>query len=120
MEECMPRLRAPRIPVAGLAAAVLIGVGGIGAVKATKLQDGPCPGTDASALPISYAQAQSLALAHTPGTVWEMKLDCEQGRTAYEVTVEPQAGGRQVELYLDATTGTVLKVETDGRRFGGR
>ena len=116
----MPRIRLPRILAAVLAAALLVGVGGVIAVKATKHQEGPCPGTDVSALPISYAQAQSLALAHTPGTVWEMKLDCENGRTAYEVTVAAQAGGRPVEVELDATTGTVLKVETDSRPFGGR
>jgi uncharacterized membrane protein YkoI len=68
---------------------------------------------DANALSISYEQAQSIAVGQVPGAVHEIKLECEHGRTIYKVELLPQAGGRQVEIEIDATSGAVLKVETD-------
>jgi uncharacterized membrane protein YkoI len=73
-------------------------------------RDEPCPGAPAQ---LSLEQAQSIALAQVPGTVRESKLDCEDGRTIYEFDVQPQDGGRQMEIEIDATTGAIIKVEVD-------
>ena len=108
----MRRTRFQRLLGAALAATLLLG--GASAMGATTVAaSAPCQGVDANALPISYEQAQSIALAQVPGAVHEIKLECENGRTIYEVEVQPQAGGRQMEIEIDATSGAVLKVEPD-------
>ncbi len=85
----MRRMISPRVLGAVLAATLLIG--GAGAIVAMSAQasDGPCQGVDATTLPGSNEQAQGIALAQVPGVVREIKLDCEDGRTIYEVDVQP-------------------------------
>jgi len=109
----MLRTLSPR--ALGITLAALLLLGGAGARLTTRAiaSDGPCPGVDANALPVSNEQAQSIAQAQIPGTVREIKLECEDGRTIYEVELQPQAGGREMEVEIDATSGVVLKVEED-------
>jgi uncharacterized membrane protein YkoI len=108
------RLTNPRLILgAVLAAIVVIGGAGTMALMTANASDGPCQGVDAATLPISNEQAQSIAVAQVAGAVREIKLDCENSRTIYEVEVQPQAGGRQMEIEIDATSGAVLKVEAD-------
>jgi uncharacterized membrane protein YkoI len=108
----MRRIR-PRLLAILLASAVLVVAAGALVARAAHHGDGPCPGTDANALPVTLAQAQSIALAQVAGAVWEIKLDCENQRTIYEMEVQPQAGGRQMKVEIDAVTGTQHKVEAD-------
>jgi uncharacterized membrane protein YkoI len=108
----MRRMR-PRLLGILLASGVLVVAAGALVARAAHHDDGPCPGTDANTLPITLAQAQSIALAQVAGAVWELKLDCENGRTTYEMEVQPQAGGRQMKVEIDAATGSVLKIEAD-------
>jgi len=109
----MRRMPSSRVLGTVLTAALLAAGVPAPAARTAYASDGPCPGVDANALPISYEQAQSIAVAQVPGAVREIKLECEHGRTLYKVEIQPQAGGRQMELEIDAASGAVLKVEAD-------
>ena len=64
----------------------------------------------ASAPAISALRAITIALAAVPGSsVVEVDLDTERGRTVWEVLVRAP----NVELYIDAATGEILKQEAD-------
>jgi Peptidase propeptide and YPEB domain len=58
-------------------------------------------------------QARAAALAAYPGTVLETELDRYSGRAAYEIKVQPQAGGPAIDVHVDASTGTVLGTGED-------
>ncbi len=57
---------------------------------------------------ITQEQARDAALAAVPGTVLEIELENEGGRTFYEVEIQPRAGGQPVEVRVDPSTGAVL------------
>ena len=50
-------------------------------------------------------------MASVPGTVQASRLNRERGQVAYEVTVQPVAGGRAMDVQVDATNGSVQKSE---------
>lgn len=52
--------------------------------------------------------AMATALAVTPGTIEEVELDWESGRLVWEVEIIT-AGGFEVEVDIDATTGRVIR-----------
>jgi hypothetical protein len=65
-------------------------------------------------------QARAAALAHLGGgTVLEVELENERGRTAYEVEVR-QANGQVVEVQVDSTSGAVLGSDVDDNDGPGR
>ena len=58
--------------------------------------------------------ARSLVLARIPGaTIVEFQRDTDDGRTVYEG--ESVLDGREYEFEIDATTGEIIKWETDNR-----
>ncbi len=61
---------------------------------------------------VTAADAIGIALGNTPGQVIELDLDTERGAVVWELLVRADAGGR-FEIYVDATSGAVVKVERD-------
>ena len=61
---------------------------------------------------VTADEAIAIAQAVVPGTVLEVELDVERGRTVYEVTLRA-ADGRRVEIYVDAADGAVLEIEEE-------
>lgn len=59
-------------------------------------------------LPLTVIYEQ--ALARLPGRVLEAELERKHGRWVYELKIL-DSGGRLFEVYLDAGTGAVLKLE---------
>ncbi|SHI34090.1 Uncharacterized membrane protein YkoI [Tessaracoccus bendigoensis DSM 12906] len=80
--------------------------------EVTRTRDTRLSLTQSTAPQISATEAIGIALGNTPGEVIELDLDTERGTLVWEVLVRAEAGGR-VEIYVDATTGEVLKVEVD-------
>jgi uncharacterized membrane protein YkoI len=65
-------------------------------------------------LPITMDAARQTALAQIPGAIEEEELDEENGRWVYEFDIRPTTVGMaKQEIHVDATTGTVVKVEDD-------
>ena len=66
-------------------------------------------------LPVSIEQARTAALAAVPGQIAQEELDSEDdGRWVYEFEIQPAAAGApKQEVDIDATTGSVLKIEAD-------
>jgi Peptidase propeptide and YPEB domain len=62
---------------------------------------------------IAEDQARAAALAALPGTILETELDRYTGRIAYEFKIQPQSGGRAIDVHVDATTGIVLGTGND-------
>lgn len=62
---------------------------------------------------ITEAQARAIALNAVPGTVVEVELEREGGRSLYEVEVQPRAGGRVVGVEIDAMTGVIVETEVE-------
>ena len=58
-------------------------------------------------------RAEALALAAVPGSIKGTELEREDGRIVYEIGIRPQAGGKDMEVLVDATTGEVLKTQED-------
>jgi hypothetical protein len=58
-------------------------------------------------------RARAAALAALPGTVLETEMDRYGGRVAYEFKVQPQAGGRAVDVHVDVLTAAVLGTGED-------
>ncbi|CNF52771.1 Peptidase propeptide and YPEB domain [Mycobacterium tuberculosis] len=63
---------------------------------------------------VSLARAADAALKAVPGTVAEIELDDEHGRTAWEVEVVAGNGDRR-DVTVDAGDGRVLKNRADDR-----
>lgn len=61
---------------------------------------------------VTVGEAIAIAQALIPGTVVEVELSVERGRTVYEVTLRA-SDGRRVEVYVDAADGAVLEVEAE-------
>jgi uncharacterized membrane protein YkoI len=56
---------------------------------------------------ISKQQSIDIALKQTPGTVTNVNLETENGKTVYAVTIK-DAAGKEQELTVDATTGAII------------
>lgn len=54
----------------------------------------------------------AIAVAEVPGDVIEVELEREDGVIVYEIKVLT-ARGRVREVYLDARTGSIVKIEND-------
>lgn len=61
---------------------------------------------------VSITAAIDAVLAAEPGTLREIKLDSENSTQVWEAEVRATSGDH-VEIYLDATTGDVIKHEVD-------
>lgn len=111
-----------------VAAGVLVG-GGTTAAVAAAHDDGPSasatpstgaspsddrPEAEAPKTAVSIGQAADAALKAVPGTVAEIELDDEHGRTAWEIDVLAANGDRR-DLTVDSGTGRVLTNRADDR-----
>ena len=70
--------------------------------------------SDHDAVPTSnftFDQAAAIALEAQPGTVYEVELETEDGRSVFEVELMAEAG--EYEVTIDAMTGEVLEVEKE-------
>lgn len=75
--------------------------------------DGRLDGDDRRALDAAttgLVDAITTALAEVDGTLDDVELDDEGGTFAWEVSIDEQGGG-DVEVYVDVTTGKVLRVD---------
>ena len=63
---------------------------------------------------VTRAQAEQTALGKVPGAVNEASLGDENGTVIWEVNVKA-ASGKDHEVKVDATTGTVLQVQSDAQ-----
>jgi len=59
---------------------------------------------------IGLEQARSIALQAIPGLVLKEEIEREHGRSNFEFYIR-KAGGDVYEVYVDAATGKVVKVE---------
>jgi uncharacterized membrane protein YkoI len=65
-------------------------------------------------LPVTMDTARQTALAQVAGNIEEEELEEEDGRWVYEFDIRPvTTGAAKQEVVVDATTGAVVKVETD-------
>lgn len=65
---------------------------------------------------ITVEQAKQAALAKVPGTVVSATLEDENGKAVFNVVVTATAGGANQEVKINATDGTLLKVEAGGEQ----
>ncbi|MBA3964588.1 MAG: PepSY domain-containing protein [Nitrospirales bacterium] len=61
---------------------------------------------------ITLVEAVQTALTNVKGKAFDAELEKEDGRTVFEVKVIDETGATR-EIYVDAQTGTVLKIEKD-------
>ena len=80
--------------------------------EVTRERDARLSRVQSTAPKVTAAEAIGIALGNTPGQIIELDLDTERGAVVWELLVRADAGGR-FEIYVDATTGEVLKVERD-------
>jgi len=62
---------------------------------------------------ITLEEAVSTSLREIPGKAYEVELEREDGRVAFEVKIQDHNGQEQ-EVYIDAVTGNVLSTEKHG------
>ncbi|MDN5558739.1 MAG: PepSY domain-containing protein [Ruaniaceae bacterium] len=65
-----------------------------------------------SAPTITAREAIEIALGEVPGELWDLDLDTEQGIVVWEAELTDEAGVNW-EIYIDAETGAIVKVEQD-------
>ena len=65
-----------------------------------------------SAPTITAREAIEIALGEVPGELWDLDLDTEQGIVVWEAELTDEAGVNW-EIYIDAETGAIAKVEQD-------
>ncbi len=68
---------------------------------------------------ITPDQAKQAALAKVSGTAVSATLEDENGKTVYTVVVTPTGGGANQDVKVDASGGSVLKVEAGEQEDGG-
>lgn len=61
---------------------------------------------------ITMVEAVEKALTNVKGKAVEAELEKEDDKTVFEITVVDEAGNTQ-EVYVDAGSGNVLKIEKD-------
>lgn len=61
---------------------------------------------------ITMVEAVEKALTNVKGKAVEAELEKEDDKTVFEITVVDEAGNTQ-EVYVDANSGNVLKIEKD-------
>ncbi|MBU5672230.1 PepSY domain-containing protein [Paenibacillus brevis] len=62
---------------------------------------------------IGKEKAKQIALTEAPGKVTDVDLERKRSVTYYEVEIDRQDSGREVDVHVEAVTGKVLKVEND-------
>src|SRR5690349_9759062 len=79
-------------------------------------------GTVVAQVTVPEDRARAAGLAALPGTVLETEVDRYGGRIAYEFKVQPQTGGRAVDVHVDAVTAAVLGIgeDTEPDQHGAR
>src|SRR5699024_3709453 len=60
---------------------------------------------------ISMEKAQEIALSEQDGHIDSIELESEEGYVYYEVEIEN--GDREYDIYIEASTGEILKVDRD-------
>src|SRR5690625_2856037 len=60
---------------------------------------------------LSMEKAQEIALSEQDGHIDSIELESEEGYVYYEVEIEN--GDREYDIYIEASTGEVLKVDRD-------
>lgn len=70
------------------------------------------PALASAAKHITPEQAKEAALAAKPGTVGEVELEEEDGRSQYSVEITAK-DGKKYDVEVDADTGKVLKIEVE-------
>ncbi|MEV0665703.1 PepSY domain-containing protein [Actinomadura luteofluorescens] len=99
-----------------VAAGVLAAGGATAAIAAADGGEGASPsGEKPARTAVSLTQAADAALKAVPGTVQEIELDDEHGRTVWEVDVAG-ADGKEHEVTVDAATGKA----DDGKADDGK
>lgn len=79
----------------------------------TLLASGTATAGPAPASPITFAKAESIALARVPGgTVEDMEREHEKGRLVYEVEVRAP-DGREHDITIDAKDGKIIDEHVD-------
>lgn len=66
---------------------------------------------DSSEVAITSKAAIEIALKESAGTVTEIELERDNGRTYYEIEIEE--GTKEVDIEVDANSGAVLSVDKD-------
>ncbi|MGV2974011.1 PepSY domain-containing protein [Roseibium alexandrii] len=84
-------------------AGMVLATGAVGAVAAQ---------TATSPTSFTEAQAIEIALKEVPGTVQETGFEREDGKEIFEVEIVT-ADGVEMEVEIDAASGTVLEIEQD-------
>lgn len=67
--------------------------------------------SDSSDVAITHEAAIEIALKEAAGTVTEIELERDNGRTYYEIELEE--GNKEVDIEVDANSGAVLSVAKD-------
>lgn len=62
---------------------------------------------------IGKEKAKQIALTEAPGKVTDVDLERKRSVVYYEVEIDRQDSGREVDVHVEAVTGKVLKVEND-------
>lgn len=62
---------------------------------------------------IGKEKAKQIALKEAPGKVTDIDLERKRSAVYYEVEIDRQDSGREVDVHVEAVTGQVLKVEDD-------
>ncbi|OWA33280.1 hypothetical protein B9G55_21605 [Saccharibacillus sp. O16] len=93
------------------AVAAALTLGGTAALAGAAGTSGSTAVPSASQTMITQKEAQNLALKAQKGTVDDIELKTRNGKTYYEVDIDRQEG--DVDVWIDAYTGSVLKVEPD-------
>jgi uncharacterized membrane protein YkoI len=68
---------------------------------------------DAAGSYIGKAKAKQLALKEVPGTVTDIELEHNRDGVYYEVDIDRENSYQEVDVYVDAYTGKVLRVVND-------
>lgn len=62
---------------------------------------------------IGKEKAKQIALKEAPGKVTDIDLERKRSVVYYEVEIDRQDSGREVDVHVEAVSGKVLKVEDD-------
>lgn len=104
-----------KLMIGAVAAALTLGgTAALAGAAGTTGTTGSAAAPSASKAMISQSQAEQIALKAQKGTVDEVELKTRNGKTYYEVDIDRPAG--DVDVWVDAYTGSLLKVEPDDDR----
>lgn len=75
--------------------------------------DAPQEAKPAPAAPqrITEAEAMVIAIRRLPGKVHLVEIERYRGREVFKVEIQPQSGGREMDVMVDRETGSVLGLE---------